>query len=110
MSDKEKTLFKFFLKIFEVVWDPLSSLPHAELFFCGFCLVLVPLVTAYWLLVLGLLLAELLLLLSLGFLLGLLFVLLGVWPAPIIALGLTAISLVRLPFNLFYQVAATGGT
>ena len=122
MSDEEKTLFDpclrasrkilkysftFFCEIFEVVSKPLCSLPHAEVFFCGFCLVLVPLVTAYWLLVLGLLLAELLLLLSLGFLLGLLFVLLGVWPAPIIALGLTAISLVRLPFNLFYQTAVT---
>ena len=68
MPDEDKTLFEpllraswkilkysfiFFSDIFGGVWDPLSEIPHAQLFFCGFCLVIVPLVLNYWLLVLG---------------------------------------------------------
>ena len=70
--------FKWMCKPFSLACDAFSKIPNCLLFCCGFSLVIVPVVLAYWLILLGILLAELLLLLLLGFLQGLVFVLAGV--------------------------------
>jgi hypothetical protein len=55
----------------------------------------------------GFLYAELCVLLLLGLGLGLLFVLIGVWPALIISVGVTGITLIRLPWNVCYHCLIT---
>ena len=99
--------WRCFLKPFSCVCDAFNSLPNSGLYFCGFSLVLVPLIVAYWLTALTVLLSELLILCLLGLILGLIFALFGVWAGPITAVGLTGISLVRLPHNLFYHAVVT---
>ena len=101
---------KGFYKLFEAVCKPFSDLPNAGLYFCGFSLVLVPLIVTYWLIALSVIISELLILCLLGLILGLFFVLIGVWAGPITAVGLTGISLVRLPHNLFYHAVVTHRT
>ena len=101
---------KGFYKLFEAVCKPFSDLPNAGLYFCGFSLVLVPLIVTYWLIALAVLISELLILCLLGLILGLIFALIGVWAGPITAVGLTGISLIRLPQNLFYHAVVTHRT
>ena len=98
---------KWITKPYRVVHNQFWKLDNACLYFCGFCLVLVPAAVAYWTAVLVVLLAELTLFSLISLLLGLIFALLGVWPSLITATGLAFISLVRLPHNLFYHVAVT---
>ena len=102
--------WKCFYKPFGKVWEAFHSLPNSGLYFCGFSLVLVPLIVAYWLTALAFLLSELLILCLLGLILGLIFALIGVWAGPITAVGLTGISLIRLPPNLFYHAVVTHRT
>ena len=70
-------------------------------------LILVPLIVAYWSVVLTILFAELCILVTLGLILGFIFVLLGVWPALIIAMGTTGITVIRLPWNIYYHSLVT---
>jgi hypothetical protein len=58
-------------------------------------------------LLIGFLFAELCVLLLLGLGLGLLFVLIGVWPALITSVGITGITLIRLPWNVCYHCLIT---
>ena len=87
--------------------DLCKNLNNCGLYFCGFSLILVPLIVAYWSVVLAFLLAELCVLVPLGLILGILFVLVGVWPALIIALGTTGITIIRLPWNIYYHSLVT---
>ena len=96
-----------FWKPFSCVCDAFNSLPNSGLYFCGFSIVLVPLIVAYWVTALAVLLSELIILCLLGLILGLIFALFGVWAGPITAVGLTGISLLRLPHNLFYHAVVT---
>ena len=72
---------KWITKPFRVVHNQFWKLDNACLYFCGFCLVLVPAAVAYWTAVLAVLLAELTLFSLISLLLGLIFALLGVWPS-----------------------------
>ena len=83
------------------------KLPNQNLFFCGFSFILVPIIAAYWLLILIILLSEILIFCLLFFTFGLIFALIGMWAGPITALGLTGISLIRLPQNFFYHAVVT---
>ena len=101
-----KTFYCFY-KPFYYIGEAFSKLPNSGLYFCGFSLILVPLIVGYWVLALTFLITEVLILCHLGLILGLFFALIGVWAGPISALGLTGISLTRLPMNLFYHGAVT---
>ena len=96
-----------FWRPYSCVYHTFKKLPNSGLYFCGFSLVLVPLMVSYWLIALSILLAELLIFCLLGLIIGIIFALIGVWAGPITALGFTGMSVIRLPQNLFYHVVVT---
>ena len=53
------------------------------------------------------LLIEVVILLTLGLLLALLFVCIGVWPALVTSLGICGISIIRLPWMIYHHASFT---
>jgi len=94
-------------KPFEKICDAFGKLPNAGLYFCGFSAILIPLIIAFFTFFLGFLLSEVIILASLGFLIGLIFLLIGIWPSLIIALDITGITIIRLPLNMYYHFLVT---
>lgn len=98
---------KCMFKPYESISDCFCDLPNSGLFFCGFSIILVPLIIAYWVIFLGVLLAEIILFAIVGFCIGLCFVLVGIWPSLILAVGITGITIIRMPLNIFYHCLIT---
>eukprot|EP00092_Neocalanus_flemingeri_P014434 GFUD01015573.1.p1 GENE.GFUD01015573.1~~GFUD01015573.1.p1 ORF type:complete len:737 (+),score=107.38 GFUD01015573.1:170-2380(+) len=98
---------KCLYKPYKEISKAFGKLPNAGLYFCGFSIILVPLIVAYWTILLGFLLAEVIIFAAFGFLLGVFFFLLGVWPSLIVTLGTTGITIIRLPMNIYYHCLVT---
>ena len=94
---------KPFFAVSEKFWD----LDNAKLYFCGFSIILVPLVVAFWTILLSILLVELVIFLTLGLLLALLFVCIGAWPALVTSVGITSVTLFRLPWMIYSHCLVT---
>ena len=98
---------KWMGKPFWKTCDQFEKLPNAGLFFCGFSIVLVPLIVAFFATFLAVLLAEVIVFAIVGFIIGSIFVLIGVWPAFIVSVGVTGITIIRLPLNIYYHCLIT---
>ena len=94
-------------KPFFAVTDKFWKLDNANLYCCGFSIILVPLVVAFWSVLLTVLLAELTVLLTLGLLLALLFVGIGAWPAFLTSFGITGVAIFRLPWMIYSHCLVT---
>ena len=81
--------------------------PNCFLFFCGFSFVLIPTIIAYCSIIFAVICVESCIILTFTLFLSLLFVLIGIWPALIISLGLTIITIIRLPFSIYYHTLVT---
>ena len=99
--------FEFFGDPFVAVVKKLADLNNAKLYFCGFSIILVPLVVAYLSIVLSILLVELLVLLALRLLLALLFVSIGAWPALVTSVSITGVTSFRLPRMVYSHCLVT---
>ena len=99
--------FKYLSKPFKIISDKFWRLNNASLYFCGFSIILVPLIAVFWIALLSILCVEFFLLASLGILLGIIFILVGIWPAFLISAGITGIAIIRLPWNIFYHCLVT---
>ena len=102
----EKTA-DFLTKPYFAVSDKFWDLDNAKLYFCGFSVILVPLVVAFWSVFLGILLVELIVLLAIGLLLALFFVSIGVWPALVTSVGITGVTIFRLPWMVYSHCLVT---
>ena len=102
----EKTA-DFLTKPYFAVSDKFWDLDNAKLYFCGFSVILVPVVVAFWSVFLGVLLVELLVLLALGLLLALFFVSIGVWPVLVTSVGITGVTIFRLPRMVYSHCLVT---
>ena len=94
---------RFFGDPFVAVVKKLADLNNAKLYFCWFCIILVPLVVAFLSIVLSILLVELLVLLALG----LLFVSIGAWPALVTSVGITEVTIFCLPRMIYSHCLVT---
>ena len=87
------------------------DLPNAAIWACGFIVILAPIYVGYFLTVLGLLLAINVIIAAffvmIELTLGLIFLMIGIWPAFIIAVSVTVITIVTLPQNMFYHALVT---
>ena len=93
--------------IFVKTSNAFSKLPNAGLYFCGFSLFLVPIIVIYWTIVISILMIECIILATFRLVIGLFFLLVGIWPSVIIVLGNTAISIIWLPWNIYYHCMVT---
>ena len=84
-----------------------QKLNNAGLYFCGFSIILVPVLIVHWAIIFGIILAELGVQFVLLISLGLIYVLAGIWPAFIISFGFTGITMLRLPLNMYYHCLVT---
>ena len=98
---------KFMWRPYEAICDAFGKLPNAGLYFFGFSMILVPLMIAYWITFLSILLAESLAFLTVVVGIGLVLVLVGIWPSLIIAFDITGIIILWLPFNIYYHCVIT---
>ena len=87
--------------------EQFEKLKNARLYFCGFSIILVPLIVGYWGILLGILLVELLVFLALSLLLALVFVAVGVLPALITSLGIGGVTIFRLPWMIYSHCLVT---
>ena len=92
---------------FKAVNDRFWEQKNAKIYFCGFSVILVPLVVALWIIFLGIWLAEVLIFIALGLLFALLFVCIGVWPALLTSLGIAGITIIRLPWMIYSHCLVT---
>lgn len=76
----------------------------ATLWCCGCCWCIVPIFVVFWTVVGSILLVELIIIGIVGFIIGLCYVLVGVWPAFIVTGRILFISIIRAPFNLYYSL------
>ena len=119
---RSSSLFEPYLEVWgetlehsaKCMWKPFKSiancfgdLPNSGLFFCGFSIILVPLIIAYFTIFLGVLLAEIIFFAIVGFFIGLCFVLVGIWPSLILTVGITGITIIRMPLNIYYHCLIT---
>ena len=81
--------FKFYIDIKEII-----------LWSC--CVFIVPLFVAHSAINIALLSAVVFILGTIGLLIGLYYALIGTWPAFIMTIGITGITIVRIPFNIYY--------
>ena len=103
LSKTADCISKPYFAVFDKFWE----LENAKLYCCGFSIILVPLVVAFWSILLSILLAELVILLILGLLLALFFVCIGVWPALATSVGITSVTLFRLPWMIYSHCLVT---
>ena len=82
-------------------------MPNCTVLYCGFSIILVPLVVAFFSIVLSILLVELLVLLALGLLLAFLFFSIGAWPALVTSVGITEVTIFCLPRMIYSQCLVT---
>jgi len=103
LSKTAYDLSRPFLSVSDKFWE----LDNAKLYCCGFSIILIPLTVAFWSIFLSILLAELVILLALGLLLALLFVCIGAWPALVTSVGITSVTLLRLPWMVYFHCLVT---
>lgn len=97
----------FLTRPYVAVNDKFWDLDNAKLYCCGFSIILVPVVVAFWSIVLGILLVQLLVHLALGLVLALFFVSIGVWPALVTSVGITGMAISRLPWMVYSHCLVT---
>ena len=103
----EKTLtwiWKFHREIFI---ECFGEIPNRGLWFCGFSVILIPLVVSYFAFLLAIQIIVATIFIIFGLMLGMSFVLIGIWPAFIISIGATGISIITLPKNIYYHLMIT---
>ena len=103
IGDTADFIGKPFCKIWDWYWD----LPNAGLFFCGFCFIFVTLIAIYLAVFLAVILTEIVVFFVLANLIGLAFTLIGIWPAFICTFGVTGITIIRLPTNVYRHYLVT---
>ena len=113
-------LHEFYTKNIYLFWKTLHillnifsfcQLRNAALWACGFIAILAPFYVGYFLIVLGLLLVFNIIIAGffgmIGLTLGIAFVMIGIWPAFILSLSITCITIVTLIPNMYYHALVT---
>ena len=96
------------------MWKPMTSfnnwlwdLPNAGLWFCGFCAILIPIYLGFLGVFLVCQAAIAALFATIGLILGILFIGVGIWPVFITAIIVTGITIITLPKNIYYHGLVT---
>ena len=97
LSNTASALFKSYK-----VWEKILSGDNCFLVFCGCCWVILPILTVQTVFILAILFAMFLVLSVIGLGIGLVFSLIGIWPAFVITAGVTGVSIIRIPHNFYY--------
>ena len=116
MSDsKNKNLIKpyrkFAKKVLDTICDGFGTTckpwkcicgDNAGIIFCGCCICILPIMLVHGLIIASIFMAVLLVFTGIGVFLGLCCVMIGIWPAFITSVGITGITIIRIPFNIYY--------
>ena len=95
-------------------WKPFGSLhkwfwdlPNSGLWFWGFCAILVPIYIAYISIFLSIQILLAVFFIFTGLTFGVMLMAIGIWPAFILAITVTGITIITLPKNMYYHALVT---
>ena len=96
------------------LWTPIKSFnkcccdgEEKSLCYCGFSFILIPLQALYIGFLVSVQVAIAGFYALIGLTLGVLFTMVGIWPAIILAVSITGLTIVTLPMNIYYHALVT---